>query len=133
MMTDPIADMLTRVRNANQALHKTVTMPSSKLKEEIAKLLAAEGYLEGYDVAVSDPGKEITIRLKYHGKGNRERVIQGITRMSSPGRRIYRGADSLPRSQGGLGTIVISTSQGLMPDREARKRRLGGELMCEIW
>ena len=133
MMTDPIADMLTRLRNANQALHKTVTMPSSKIKEEIAKLLAAEGYLEGYDVAVADPGKEITIRLKYTGKGNRERVIQGITRMSSPGRRIYRGADSLPRSQGGLGTIVISTSQGLMPDREARKRRLGGELMCEVW
>ena len=133
MMTDPIADMLTRLRNANKALHKTVTMPSSKLKEEVAKLLAAEGYVEGYDVAAADPGKEITIRLKYTGKGNRERVMQGISRMSTPGRRLYRGADELPRSQGGLGTIVISTSQGLLSDREARKRRLGGELMCEVW
>ena len=133
MMTDPIADMLTRLRNANKALHKTVSMPSSKLKEEIAKLLAAEGYVDGFDVAAADVGKEITIRLKYTGKGNRERVIQGITRISSPGRRIYKGADGLPRSQGGLGTVVVSTSQGLLTDREARKRRLGGELMCEVW
>ena len=133
MMTDPIADMLTRLRNANQALHKTVSMPSSKLKEEIAKVLASEGYVDGYDVAAADPGRELTIRLKYTGKGGRERVMQGIQRVSSPGRRIYKGADDLPRSQGGLGTIVVSTSQGLLPDREARKRRLGGELMCEVW
>ncbi len=133
MMTDPIADMLTRIRNANQALHKTVTMPSSKLKEEVAKVLAAEGYVEGYDVAAAGPGKEITIRLKYTGKANRDRVLQGVRRLSSPGRRVYKGADELPRSQGGLGTVVVSTSQGLLPDREARKRRLGGELMCEVW
>ena len=133
MMTDPVADMLTRIRNANQALHKTVTMPSSKLKEEIAKVLASEGYVDGYDIAVAEPGKELTIRLKYVGKGNRERVLQGVKRLSSPGRRIYKGADALPRSQGGLGTVVISTSQGLLSDREARKRRLGGELMCEVW
>ena len=133
MMTDPIADMLTRIRNANQALHKIVTMPSSKLKEEVAKLLAAEGYVDGYDVAMADPGKELTIRMKYVGKGDRDRVLQGLKRLSSPGRRIYRGADSLPRSQGGLGTVVISTSQGLLSDSDARKRRLGGELMCEVW
>ena len=133
MMTDPIADMLTRLRNANQARHKTVTMPSSKLKEEVAKLLAGEGYVDGYDVEFVEPGKEITIRLKYVGKGNRDRVLQGVKRISSPGRRIYKGADALPRSQGGLGTIVVSTSQGLLSDREARKRRLGGELMCEVW
>ena len=133
MMTDPIADMLTRLRNANQARHKTVTMPSSRLKEEVAKLLAAEGYVDGYDVEFVEPGKEITIRLKYVGKGNRDRVLQGVKRISSPGRRIYKGADALPRSQGGLGTVVVSTSQGLLSDREARKRRLGGELMCEVW
>jgi small subunit ribosomal protein S8 len=133
MMTDPIADMLTRIRNANQAMHKTVTMPSSKLKEEVAKVLAAEGYVDGYDVTAADPGKELTIRLKYTGKANRERVLQGVTRVSSPGRRIYREATDLPRSQGGLGTIVVSTSQGLLSDREARKRRLGGEVMCEVW
>lgn len=133
MMTDPIADMLTRIRNANKALHKTVTMPSSKLKVEVAKVLAAEGYVDGYDVAAADVGRELTIRLKYMGKGGRERVLQGVKRLSTPGRRIYRGADSLPRSQGGLGTIVVSTSQGLLSDREARKRRLGGELMCEVW
>ena len=133
MMTDPIADMLTRIRNANQALHKTVSMPSSKLKEEVAKVLAAEGYVVGYDVSAADPGRQITIRLKYTGKGNRERVLQGISRISSPGRRIYKGAGALPRSQGGLGTVVVSTSQGLLTDREARKRHLGGELMCEVW
>lgn len=133
MMTDPIADMLTRIRNANMALHKTVTMPSSKLKEEVAKLLAAEGYVEGYDVAAADPGRELTIRLKYTGKGGRDRVLQGVARVSSPGRRIYKGADDLPRSQGGLGTVVVSTSQGLLSDSEARKRRLGGEIMCEVW
>lgn len=133
MRTDPIADMLTRIRNANQALHKTVTMPSSKLKEEVAKVLAAEGYVDGYDVAPAGPGNQITIRLKYVGKGGRDRVLQGVRRISSPGRRVYKGADDLPRSQGGLGTVVVSTSQGLLPDREARKRRLGGELMCEVW
>lgn len=131
MLTDPIADMLTRIRNANQALHKTTSMPSSKLKEEVAKLLAAEGYIDGFDVADRGPGKELTIKLKY--TADRERVLVGVKRLSSPGRRVYRGAGQLPRSQGGLGTVVVSTSQGLLSDREARKRNLGGELVCEVW
>ncbi len=133
MMTDPIADMLTRIRNANMALRPAVSMPSSKLKEQIVKLLASEGYVEGYDVAPAALGNELTIRLKFAGKGNRDPIIQGLRRVSRPGRRIYKGADELPRSQGGLGTIVVSTSQGLLADREARRRRLGGELMCEVW
>ena len=132
-MTDPIADMLTRIRNANLVLHSTVTMPSSNLKEQIAKLLASEGYVEGYDVAPAARGTELTIRLKFSGKGNRNRIITGLKRVSRPGRRVYRGADQLPRSQGGLGTLIVSTSQGLLPDREARRRRLGGEVMCEVW
>lgn len=131
MLTDPIADMLTRIRNANQALHKTTSMPSSKVKEEVAKLLAAEGYIDGFDVSADGPGKQLTIQLKYTPK--RDRVLQGVRRISKPGRRIYRGAEELPRSQGGLGTVVVSTSQGLLSDREARKRSLGGELVCEVW
>ncbi|MCY4369735.1 MAG: 30S ribosomal protein S8 [bacterium] len=133
MMTDPIADMLTRIRNANLALHATVSMPSSKLKEQIARLLASEGYVEGYDVTEAVRGTRLTIRLKFQGKGNRDRVIKGLRRVSRPGRRVYRGADKLPRSQGGMGTVIVSTSQGLLPDSEARRRRLGGELLCEVW
>ncbi len=133
MMTDPIADMLTRIRNANLAQHSTVSMPSSKLKEQIARLLASEGYVDGYDVAEAVRGTELTIRLKFRGKHNRDRVIKGLRRVSRPGRRVYRGADDIPRSQGGLGTVIISTSQGLLADREARRRRLGGELLCEVW
>ena len=132
MMTDPIADMLT-IRNANLAMHPTVSMPSSKLKEQVARLLASEGYVEGYDVAEAVRGTELTVRLKFQGKGNRDRVIHGLRRLSRPGRRVYKGADDLPRSQGGMGTVIVSTSQGLLPDREARRRRLGGELMCEVW
>ena len=133
MMTDPIADMLTRIRNANLALHPTVTMPSSKLKEQIAKVLASEGYVDGYDVGLADRGTSLTIRLKFAGKSNQDRILLGLRRVSRPGRRVYRGADQLPRSQGGLGTIIVSTSQGLLSDREARRRRLGGELICEVW
>lgn len=131
MLTDPIADMLTRIRNANQALHKVTSMPSSKMKEEVAKLLAAEGYIDGFDVAAKGPGKELTIAMKYTSK--RDRALSGVRRISTPGRRIYRRVDQLPRSQGGLGTVVVSTSQGLLSDREARKRKLGGELVCEVW
>lgn len=133
MMSDPIADMLTRIRNANLALHTRVSMPSSKLKEQVARLLASEGYVEGYEVTEAARGKELTVSLKFQGKGNRDRVIQGLRRVSRPGRRVYSGADDIPRSQGGLGTVVVSTSQGLLPDREARRRRLGGELLCEVW
>lgn len=131
MYSDPIADMLTRIRNANQAMHKVTSMPSSKLKEEVAKVLAAEGYINGFDVADAGPARELTIQLKY--TPDRSRVIQGLKRLSSPGRRVYSGAGELPRSQGGLGTVVVSTSQGLLTDSDARRRKLGGELLCEVW
>jgi len=131
MMTDPIADMLTRIRNANQALHPTVTMPSSKLKEEIAKILAAEGYIEGYDVTAEGVKRQLEVKLKY--QPDRSRVISGLRRLSNPGRRIYKGADDMPRVKGGLGVVVVSTSQGLLTDSEARRRRLGGEILCEVW
>lgn len=131
MMTDPVADMLTRIRNANLGFKEEVMMPSSKLREEIARILATEGFVESYEVHPSEPGRELRIRLKYGP--DRTRVIQGLRRVSSPGRRVYRGADELPRSVGGLGLVVVSTSQGLLPDREARRRRLGGEIVCEVW
>jgi small subunit ribosomal protein S8 len=131
MWSDPISDMLTRLRNANQAMHKSVSMPSSKQKEAIAKLLAAEGYVDGYTVDQEGPGKTLTIAMKY--TPDRKHVVQGIKRLSKPGRRLYRGSGDLPRSQGGLGTIVVSTSQGLLTDSEARRRKLGGELICEVW
>jgi small subunit ribosomal protein S8 len=131
MMTDPIADMLTRMRNANQALHPTVSMPSSKLKEEVAKILAAEGYIEGYEVSATGVKRELEVKLKY--LPDRSRVISGLRRVSNPGRRMYKGAGDLPRVKGGLGVVVISTSQGLLTDSEARRRKLGGELLCEVW
>jgi small subunit ribosomal protein S8 len=132
-MTDPIADMLTRIRNANVAMHETVRMPSSKLKEALAKLLEREGYINGY--AVSDdqgrPGRVLEVRMKYTPE--RERTISGIRRVSKPGLRVYTKADTLPRVLGGLGVAVLSTSQGLMTDREARQRRVGGEVLCYVW
>jgi small subunit ribosomal protein S8 len=131
MMTDPIADMLTRIRNANAVSQEQTGMPSSKLKETIADLLVAEGYLDGYEVKPAGPGRELKVMLRYGA--NQERVIQGIRRISTPGRRVYASASKLPRAQGGLGVVVVSTSQGLMPDREARRRKLGGELICEVW
>ncbi|NOY54478.1 MAG: 30S ribosomal protein S8 [Actinobacteria bacterium] len=131
MMTDPIADMLTRIRNANQAGKAVVAMPSSKLKQQVASILAAEGFIEGFESREAGVRRELVLQMKY-GTG-RSRVIQGIRRVSKPGRRIYSGASDLPRSHGGLGVMVISTSQGLLPDREARRRRLGGEIMCEVW
>ncbi|MEX0827096.1 MAG: 30S ribosomal protein S8 [Acidimicrobiia bacterium] len=131
MMTDPVADMLTRIRNANMALHERVTMPSSQLKEEIAKILVAEGYIDGYEVRAAGVHKTLDIKLRY--TSDRARVLEGVRRISKPGRRIYSGADTLPRVNGGLGVAVVSTSQGLLPDREARRRRLGGEIVCEVW
>ena len=131
MLTDPVADMLTRLRNANQAMHESVSMPSSHLREEIARILAAEGYLAGYGVRATGNKRELEVRLKYGS--DRSRVIQGLRRISRPGRRVYAGADALPRTQGGLGVVIVSTSQGLMPDREARRRSLGGEILCEVW
>jgi small subunit ribosomal protein S8 len=132
-MTDPIADMLTRIRNANVAMHETVRMPSSKLKESLAKLLEREGYINGYSVSDDQgrPGRVLEVRMKYTPE--RERTISGIRRVSKPGLRVYTKADTLPRVLGGLGVAVLSTSQGLMTDREARQRRVGGEVLCYVW
>jgi len=132
-MTDPIADMLTRIRNANVAMHDTVRMPSSKVKEALAAILQREGYIDGF--AVQDdpgrPGRVLEVRMKY--APDRTRTISGLRRVSKPGLRVYRRADHLPRVLGGLGVAVLSTSSGLMTDREARKRRMGGEVLCYVW
>lgn len=133
-MTDPIADMLTRIRNANVAFHDDVPMPSSKLKEALAGILHAEGYIEGFDVEDEDgtrPGRKLTIRMKY--TQDRKRTISGIKRVSKPGLRVYTQADRLPRVLNGMGIAVLSTNQGLVTDREARKRKLGGEVLCHVW
>ena len=132
-MTDPIADMLTRVRNANTAMHDEVAMPSSKQKLALAAVLQREGYIEGYRVAPSTtgPGDTLTITLKYSAE--RARTISGIRRVSKPGLRVYSKADRVPRVLGGLGVAVLSTSQGLMTDREARQRNMGGEVLCFVW
>jgi len=133
MLTDPLADMLTRVRNANTAMHDTVTMPSSKQKVALAKLLESEGYISGFAVAPSTkgPGEVLTITMKYSSE--RDRTISGLRRISTPGLRVYRKADSVPRVLGGLGVAVLSTSQGLMTDREARRQKVGGEVLCYVW
>lgn len=132
-MTDPIADMLTRVRNANVAMHDEVRMPSSKQKEALAGILRAEGYIEDFEVADDPgrPGRILTIKMKYSPE--RKRVISGLRRVSKPGLRVYTKADGVPRVLGGLGVAVLSTSQGLMSDREARKRKVGGEILCYVW
>lgn len=132
-MTDPIADMLTRIRNANQSMHDTVKMPGSKLKENLAAILAAEGYIAGwrsYQVE-KRPGKTLEIDLKY--SVDRTRTISGLRRVSKPGLRVYMQAEKVPRVLGGLGVAVLSTSQGLMTDRDARKKRVGGEVLCYVW
>lgn len=133
MMTDPIADMLTRIRNGNVAMHDEVRMPSSKLKEALAAILKREGYIQDFSVAdnTERPGKVLTIAMKY--APDRTRTISGIKRVSKPGLRVYAKADSLPRVLGGLGVAVVSTSRGLMTDREARRSRMGGEVLCFVW
>ena len=132
-MTYPIADMLTRIRNANMAMKDEVRMPSSKLKEALAAVLEREGYIAGYTVdATSDrPGQTLAIRMKYSPE--RARTISGIRRVSKPGLRVYSKSNEVPRVLGGLGVAVLSTSQGLLSDREARKRRVGGEVLCFVW
>ncbi|HJM28396.1 MAG: 30S ribosomal protein S8 [Acidimicrobiales bacterium] len=132
-MTDPVADMLTRIRNANTAMHDDVAMPSSKLKESLAILLHKEGYINDFNIADNNelPGKTLTIEMKY--SPSRSRVISGIKRVSKPGLRVYSKSSDIPRVLGGLGVAVVSTSQGLMSDREARKRRMGGEILCYVW
>jgi len=132
-MTDPIADMLTRIRNANSAQFDTVAMPGSKLKESLAKILEREGFIAGFSVApaVGKPGTTLEIRLKY--SADRKRTIAGIKRVSKPGLRIYKKSTEMPKVLGGVGVAVVSTSKGLMTDREARKANLGGEVLCYVW
>ena len=132
-MTDPIADMLTRIRNANVAMHDDVRMPSSKQRVALAQILKKEGYIEDFAVVAVEgkPGDVLTIRMKYSGE--RARTITGLRRVSKPGLRVYSKADRVPRVLGGLGVAVLSTSQGLMTDREARQRRVGGEVLCYVW
>lgn len=130
-MTDPIADMLTRVRNANSASKDTVSMPTSKKLAEIARILAEEGYIESYQITPAEPVSILEITLKYGEK--RAKTIRGLKRISKPGLRVYAGKDELPRVLNGLGTAVISTSKGLMADRDARKAGVGGEVIAYIW
>ena len=132
-MTDPIADMLTRIRNANTAMHDDVSMPSSKLKETLAELLKTEGYITNYTATdnPAGPGRVLSIDMKYSPE--RKRVISGITRVSKPGLRVYRKSNEVPRVLGGLGVAVLSTNRGLMTDREARRRRVGGEVLAYVW
>lgn len=130
-VTDPISDMLTRIRNANSAGKAEVSMPSTKVLVEVARVIAEEGYIEGYSIEDTTPQKTLHVTLKYGAR--RARVISGIKRISKPGLRIYTTADKLPRVLGGLGTAVISTSRGMMCDRDARKQGVGGELICYIW
>lgn len=130
-ITDPISDMLTRIRNANSAGKDSVSMPSSKVLVEIARVITEEGYVEGYTVEDSKPQKTLHITLKYGKK--RAKVIRGIRRISKPGLRIYSTAEKLPRVLGGLGTAVVSTSKGMMCDRDARKAGVGGEVIAYVW
>lgn len=132
-MSDPIADMLTRIRNASSAKHDKVLMPGSKVKESLAGILAKEGFIAGYRVTdqTERPGTVLEVQLKYSQA--RESAISGIQRVSKPGLRVYRRADSIPRVLGGLGVAVLSTSSGLMTDREARKAHVGGEVICYVW
>jgi small subunit ribosomal protein S8 len=133
-MTDPIADMLTRLRNANSAFHDTVTMPHSKLKAHIAEILKQEGYIADFRVADApegEVGRVLTVSLKYGP--NRERSIAGVRRVSKPGLRVYAKSTGLPRVLGGLGTAIISTSSGLLTDRQAAKRGVGGEVLAYVW
>ena len=131
MLTDPIADMLARIRNANKALHEKVEMPTSKMKVEIARLLKEEGYIRDYHVVKGESFDTLVVDLKF-GR-NRERVISGLKRVSTPGRRVYARKDRLPRVLGGMGVAILSTSSGLVPSRTAPERGIGGEVVCFIW
>jgi len=130
-MTDPIADMLTRLRNANSAYHETVTMPYSKLKSHIAEILQAEGYISGWSVEDAKVGKNLTIQLKFGP--NRERSLAGVRRVSKPGLRKYVKSTELPRVLGGLGVAILSTSSGLLTDKQAATKGVGGEVLAYVW
>mgnify|MGYP003541062466 CR=1 FL=1 len=131
VMTDPIADLLTRIRNANQAKHETVKIPASKVKLEILEVIKREGYIKSYEVVEEENASNIVVTLKYTDK--KERVIKGITRISKPGLRAYAKASEMPKVFNGLGIAIVSTSNGIMTDREARKQNVGGEVMAYVW
>ena len=130
-MTDPIADMLARIRNASTAMHDDVTIPASKIKESIARILAEEGYVDGVETVEVEGHPAIKIKLRY--SETRARAISGIRRISKPGRRVYRGSQELPRVLGGLGVAIISTSHGVMSDKQARRAKVGGEVLAYVW
>jgi len=129
-MSDVIADMLTRIRNANNAKHASVDIPASNMKKAIADILLAEGYIKGYEVVEDGKQGIIRITLKYIGK---QKVIQGLRRVSKPGLRVYAGSDEMPKVMGGLGIAIVSTSKGLMSDKKARKENIGGEVLAFVW
>ena len=131
MLTDPVADMLTRIRNANKAMHDSATMPTSRMKEDIARLLKEEGYITDFQVDEGESFNTLTIQLKY-GR-NRDRVLTNLKRVSKPGRRVYARKDRLPRVLGGMGTAILSTSGGLITSKTAEERGVGGEVVCFIW
>ena len=131
VMTDPIADMLTRVRNANSAYHDTTQMPYSKLKVHVAEILQQEGYISSWEVTDAEVGKTLTVTLKYGP--NRERSIAGLRRISKPGLRVYAKSTNLPKVLGGLGVAILSTSSGLLTDRQASKKGVGGEVLAYVW
>jgi small subunit ribosomal protein S8 len=131
MHTDPIADMLTRIRNANKAMHDTATMPTSRMKEDIARLLKEEGYITDFRVEKGESYDNLVVELKF-GK-NRERILTDLKRVSKPGRRVYARKDRLPRVLGGMGTAILSTSSGLVTSKTAEERGIGGEVVCFIW
>lgn len=133
VMTDPIADMLTRIRNAIMAKHTYVAIPKSKLKMRVAEILKDEGYIKDFKAVQGDKHDLLHIEFKYIDEGGGQNVIRGIKRISKPGRRRYVNADEVPRVLNGLGTAILTTSRGLMADRECRRQRIGGEVMCEIW
>jgi small subunit ribosomal protein S8 len=131
MLTDPVGDMLARIKNANKALHETATMPASRMKEEIARLLKEEGYIKDYRIDKGEAFDTLVIDLKF-GR-NRERVITDLRRVSKPGRRVYANKDRLPRVLGGMGTAIMSTSSGLVTSRRAQELGVGGEVVCFVW
>ena len=131
MQTDPIADMLSRIRNANKALHEEVSMPTSRMKESIARILVEEGYVRDFRIEKGESFDTLVVRLKF-GR-NRERVISGLRRVSRPGRRVYARNDRMPRVLGGMGTAILSTSKGLVTSRRAQEEGIGGEVVCFVW
>ncbi|RLE36365.1 30S ribosomal protein S8 [Candidatus Acetothermia bacterium] len=134
MIPYPVGDMLTRIRNANHRFHPTVTMPHSKLKEAVARILEEEGFIVGYEVIEENPQPKLVLRLKYKGERSQaKRAISGIRLVSKPSRRVYVGKDEIPRPLGGMGICILSTSRGVLSGKKAEEQGIGGEVLCEVW